>query len=564
MATLDDLERFCLAHEQALLMPAEHLDDDVASGALAPRLIASGRISADQWRCLADGVALYFRHCGELFARAPGSWFPPRRLNVLVVSEAGGLLPYLDTFPGSSAMLYLSDLDTHPAYVAYLLAHIERLTQIRQVGPTVVFNLSWWLTATDEMAAAFTQAARDARRGDGATFRHVAQALPWVRQCFHDPLRAPTEAPAEPFFGVTGTGLYVPKRLQPELMSLADRAEKVIAEQMHRAQARTMAVGSARQRAVDALADWLIAQQPALALHRTDGREVWSPAQPDVTGVRKALDDASTPAVQSILADLQVVDARTRDFLGRLADPAALPTSCGVLETGGGAYVDAPRRLIVYELQQKSFDALHSAAPPYHRLLLGARVVHEWGHLAHAARLIRVPEARKDEYRIRRAKMGEAFLALLRSAPAHVQPQIETTLRPLAAWGGSEPAGLARKTLGRVGDYLSNLLASHLLPPAEMQAYVRVNVRHHMDEELDLISEIARYAYEIQYLPLAGLPRSYFYGTSFFPDTFVNTGVFAQPLVERLFDAVGDVLATYEIDAQRIELRPAAEATIAA
>jgi hypothetical protein len=87
-----------------------------------------------------------------------------------------------------------------------------------------------------------------------------------------------------------------------------------------------------------------------------------------------------------------------------------------------------------------------------------------------------------------------------------------------------------------------------------MQAYVRTNVRHHLDERLGLVSELARYAYEIHYLDLVDLPRSYFYRTSRFPDHFISTGIVREEDAEALFDAAGRVLACYAIDETRLKL----------
>ena len=87
-----------------------------------------------------------------------------------------------------------------------------------------------------------------------------------------------------------------------------------------------------------------------------------------------------------------------------------------------------------------------------------------------------------------------------------------------------------------------------------MQAYVRTNVRHHLDEHLGLVSELARYAYEVHYLDLVGMPRSYFYGTSRFPDYFIQTGIVSADDAEALFDAAGRVLACYAIDESRLSL----------
>jgi hypothetical protein len=285
-----------------------------------------------------------------------------------------------------------------------------------------------------------------------------------------------------------------------------------------------------------------------------DGRLLWTADSGNPVALRRALEDVDDSVVDSIREDLQVIDARSRAFLRCVADVESLPTRCAVLESGGGVYVDAARRSIVYELQQPGFDARATPAPPYHRLLLGARVVHEWGHVAHTARLIRIDDDRRSEYTEARRALGEQFAALLDEAPARLRSSIDDELTQLSAGSIDVPTALARKTLARVGDYLANLLSSRLIPPEEMQAYVRTNVRHHMDEDLGIVAELARYAYEIHYLPLADLPRDYFFDTSRFRPLFIDTGIVAEDSVNRLFDAVGRVLACYSIDDTQLSL----------
>jgi hypothetical protein len=221
---------------------------------------------------------------------------------------------------------------------------------------------------------------------------------------------------------------------------------------------------------------------------------------------------------------------------------------------GGGTYIDAARRAVVYEIQQPAFDASAVAAPPYHRLLLGARVMHEWGHIAHTGKILRLPEERRPEYFAARAELGATFARVVGAFPEHLRAMVDEELQSIEPNRDELPKALARKTLARVGDYLANLMSSRLIPNEEMQAYVRTNVTHHLDEQLGLVSELARYAYEIHYLDLAGLPRSYFYGTSRFPDHFIDTGIVRAEDAEVLFDAAGRVLACYAIDESRLTL----------
>ena len=80
----------------------------------------------------------------------------------------------------------------------------------------------------------------------------------------------------------------------------------------------------------------------------------------------------------------------------------------------------------------------------------------------------------------------------------------------------------------------------------------------HFDEKLGPVSELARYAYEVHYLALADLPRSYFFNTSRFVDYFIHRGIITEDNANDLFDAVGRVLACYEIDEKKLSLATAA------
>jgi hypothetical protein len=83
---------------------------------------------------------------------------------------------------------------------------------------------------------------------------------------------------------------------------------------------------------------------------------------------------------------------------------------------------------------------------------------------------------------------------------------------------------------------------------------VRTNVRHHFDERLGVVSELARYAYEVHYLRLAGLPREYFFRTSRFPEYFIASGIVTEADTHTLFDAAGAVLDCHAFDENLIEL----------
>jgi hypothetical protein len=545
------IRRFALAHPSIVIVPAELLDEHGLEQEFAEFLIAEGRLSVDQIDCLERGTALYWQRCRDLFTRAPSSWFPPRQMNLLIVSEPRGILPYMEPFTGTSSLLYASDLDTHPEYVAYALVHVDRLALLGSVRATLVCNLSYWFDRDDASRSAFASAAARARRPDARCFIALANTFEWIDQLLHIPLREPQQDVTEPYLEIVeGAELYAPKRLQPQITALCEQAEDAISEAM---QTTAPAAVPARSRTVDALCDWLQQTRPHVIVVAPDDTTVWSPEMNDPQWMRRALVNASDAAVASLHEDLRTIDERSRQFLERVTDVDMLPKSCAVLEFQGGTYIDPARRAVVHKLRQEVYDSLTLAAPPYFRLFLGARVMHEWGHLAHAAKFLRVPDENKLAYKEARAELGDCFLKAITAIPA-ITRSTDPETAGLSLCSNHLPAILARKTLARVGDYLSNLMCSKMLPGEEMQAYVRTNVRHHFDKKLGLVSELARYAYEVHYLALADLPRSYFFNTSRFVDYFIHTGIITEDTTNALFDAAGRVLACYEIDETKLAL----------
>lgn len=549
------MRRFVLADHRAFAIPAEALTERGLDAHLAALLLDEGRTTASQLQCLELGFQLYWQRCADLHARAPRSWFAARQTNLLIVDDAHRVIPYLEPFRGTSSMLYASDLDTHPEYIAALLVHMERLSLLRLVPAAMAFNLSYWFDRDTASREAFALAAREARRPDAAAFVALAEAFSWIDELLHDPLHAPQQEATEPHFAIEGADLYVPRRLRAEFMGLGQAAESAVRPVMAATQSASPVRDAAKaSRALDDLCDWLLQARAHVIVRGPHGGTLWTPQHDDPVLVRRVLAEADDESVASIHADLRIIDARSRQFLERLSDPEALPTSCAVLEAGDGTYVDAARRAVVHELKQPAFDACNTPAPPYHRLLLGARVMHEWGHIAHTAKILYLPQERRPEYAAARAELGERFRHVIDSVPAAFKDTVAEEMQGIEPRPDEQAKALARKTLGRVGDYLANMLCARLIPGEEMQAYARTNVRHHLDEHLGLVSELARYAYEIHYLGLAGMPRSYFYATSRFPDHFIHTGIVREDDVEALFDAAGRVLACYAIDESRLVL----------
>ncbi len=189
------MRRFTLAHPNIVVIPAEALDEHGLEPEFAELLITDGRLSADQVDCLERGTALYWQRCRDLFARAPGSWFPPRQTNLLIISEQRGVFPYMEPFIGTSSLLYASDLDTHPEYVAYMLVHVDRLALLPSVRAALVCNLSYWFDRDDASRSAFASAAARAKRPDAQCFTALSKAFDWIDQLLHIPLREPQAGP---------------------------------------------------------------------------------------------------------------------------------------------------------------------------------------------------------------------------------------------------------------------------------------------------------------------------------------------------------------------------------
>ena len=546
------VRRFALAHPSVAVVPAEVLDEHGLDSAFAQLLIAEGRLSASQIDCLERGTALYWQRCRDLFARSPASWFPPRRTNLLIISEQRGIFPYMDPFSGTSSLLYKSDLNTHPEYIAYMLVHIERLALHGSVRASLVYNLSYWFDRDEASRTAFASAATHAKRPDAQCFIALAEAFKWIDQLLHIPLREPQQDIVEPYLEVLeGAELYAPKRLQAQITALCADGDNAVSTAI---QVTAPASLPARSPTVDALCDWLQQTRAHVIVVARDGTTVWSPEMNDPRWIRRALIGASDAAVASLHEDLRTVDTRSRQFLERVTDVNELPKSYAVLEVAGGTYLDPALPAVVHTLKQEGYDCLAAPAPPYFRLFLGARVMHEWGHLAHAAKFLRVADNNKAAYREARAELGDCFVQTIAAMPAGVRASDLETAAALSLSSTEVPELLARKTLARVGDYLSNLMCSKVLPGEEMQIYVRANVHSHFKEKLGLVSELALYAYEVHYLALADLPRSYFFDTTRFVEYFIDSGIITEERTTALFDAVGRVLACYELDEKKLSL----------
>jgi hypothetical protein len=546
MTDADQLMSFCFAETSCFLVPAEALSDQGVCAQFATK-IPSERLSAKQLTHLNEGYSLYCHRLQQLFARAPASWFPPRRANMLIVGDASRVPPYYMPFWGTTTLLYLSDLNCNAEVVAYLLIHADRLLQTGSPSTAAILDLSYWLTLEDHERTAFALGAKDLTRPDGEAYRKIAEALNWVTLLHHASLKPITiSSAAEPYGQIHE--LLIPHRLATKIethsTNMAAAAQKALQ--------RSTKLRPSSTSAVSELIRWLQNERPHLTVLDPKGNECYSPAETKVAALERALIGLSDEAAESLREDFTIISCRTRNFLS--AVHGTLPERCTVLEAGDGAWVDPKRRSIVYSLSQPSFDPLTRAAPPYQRLLLGARVAHEWGHLAHEGKLIRVPDEEKTKYHDRRLALGQTFAELIEQLPLSMQTHVDHELTALRINRAELAKCLAKLTLSRVGDYTANLVARAFLPEPEVQAYVRTNVCSHMNKGIGLIAQISRHAHEVQYLPFAGLDLDWFFATSCFADYIIKPGFVSETALLSLFAAMADVFACYKIDPERLVL----------
>jgi hypothetical protein len=556
-----NLRRFCFAERGLFLVPAEHLGADGCSAEYVDAHASARPERAANERAMLDATLLrYFARTSALTSRAPDSWMPPRRANLAVITDPARVRPYTPPFLGTSWILYESDLDperSHPEFATFQLVYFERLALLGSVRAALLMSLSYWLDRSDDEAQSFARAASRATRPDARAFVALARALPWIREVFHSPLREPGSVPPETLLHVEGANLLVPRALQPELVALIrefDAASREADAAFVGRSKTAPSASSASNAAIDSLCQWLADSAPSVVLAEKGGAALWSPDAPkDAARLRAALAGLEPDAAESLREDLATVSRVTHKIEKALGDQPLVEVSHEV-EEGGAVYVRPDLRRVVYELEQSAFDARLDVAPPFHRALLAARVAHEWGHLSHESGIVCVPNARRDEHDDAVSVLIDRYVDVVRALPARVEEEARRELDAMGAHRGrprSWGEALASTTLARIGDYAANAFARRFCEPEELEAYVRVNVRHHLNEGVGPLGQLVRHAIEVQYLAIGSDQRrlEYFFSTSWFVPVFVESGVFAAPLVEAVFAATAAVCDCYEVRA---------------
>ncbi|MDX2167757.1 MAG: hypothetical protein SF182_11860 [Deltaproteobacteria bacterium] len=539
-----DLAPYYFDTAGVLLVPIEHLAPDGVSAEFAAAAVARGAWSPAQVTLFDAGFARYWRRTAALAART-ATWAPPRLRHVALLADHRVAHPYVQLLNTSAWTLYASDLDpvrADPEWLAYLLAHGDRMATTGEVTAAALRNAAWWLERSDAQCAAFAAAAAGATRPDADAFRLLAAALPWLRRLGHGVLRPLDDPHAR---AIPDTELHVPAALVDEpprlLQGWTAVAQGVVA-------AHAAAWRAPQRTALAALADWLVAQAPALLVTAGE-RVIWDGAEPRrVDALRRELTRAAGAAVRDIQADLAAVADATARCAAAFGDLAALPASPDA-EQRGYVYMHRARRQLAYNLDEPGAERRTLPALPFARAMLAARAVHEWAHRAVEAgqapcRVEEIELARRVD------ALAAELTAVVTAAPAAPRAAAQADLDALCASEDAEPGtALARLLLRRLPDYRANLLAMPLLDQAERETYVRQNIRT-LRAEYPAARRwrlLVRYLYEYQYLRFSAVAdrRTFFWRSTWFDADFIDTGILDAGRFAALDAAVAAVCGAY-------------------
>jgi hypothetical protein len=555
MAPRMELRSFYFAHPGLYVVPVEELRRDGVTPEYEAVLLEERGTALP---LLAPAMQRYWDRLEWMWARTQRSWFPPRFQNLCLVADPILERPYWQPFAGSSWLLYESDFEPATSSVelaTFLMVLAERLGIANNMKAGVLQCISWFLLRTPEELDDFREGARRCTRPDAEAYRALADALPWILEIYHVKFRPPFDLDAPRLHPLRGMEMLVPVSRTADLERLVNTFETVgarVIESYRQAQAAP----TKHRDPIGLLVDFLRERKPRVIVVDRDRDEVWDPDHPDAMArLRPALDGLTERSAESLCADLDLVDRTTQRFFAAVNDRDALPTHGEEVEQEGGAYLHASRGLMVYALAQPGLDTLREQAPPYHRLLLAARTMHEWGHVATDAGLVAFDESQHAARTAALDEAGEIYDAIIaRATPA----QIEGLADELARRPGGHSLGraLAEVQLGRMGDYMANLISRALLPIEPMEAYVRANIRSLARQPTSLVRRLARHSYEYQYLSLSRMrdPEAYFLGSTWFGESYVRSNICTLDEARRLFAAMARVCGGYRLDRARLNI----------
>jgi len=544
------LTDFCFAHDGLFVVPAEQLSATGLNAAFADAL--RKRVSEPWVDQFEAALSLYWTRASQLFDDAPDTWFPPRKQNLCVARDLLAARPYSQPFDQASWLFYQSDFDPDTSSVelgAYLFFHNERLGLTRNLTTALVHNLAYFLQRTSAELADFRAGCARCVRPDADAFRALADATEWVPRIYHVALKPPVLDIGEPHGKLEAADLLVPISLQDPMRKLGADGLTVGQQVVERYYAGFAPQQDAKH--ADALCSWLQDSAPHVLVTAHDGRTLWDPDDAmRVDALRDLVDGIAQAPAESIRDDLEVISERTIRMLAMLKDPDALPQP-HELDQHVGTYIHQSRKLIAYTIDHPRMNRLREPSPPYERLMLGARTIHEWGHLAVDAGLVRVPPPQREAFSDRQREVAETLDRIIAAAPPPLRQAAREEAKLLEGHPEQPGTVLTSALMSRMDDFAANLLARRVLSAAEMETYVRANVVSLAQEaQIGPWLKLGRYAYEFQYLRLSRMddPFGYLLDTTWLRQHYVDLGIASADQIRELVDAVTAVCACYAID----------------
>ncbi len=549
---------YCLQPDGCFTVPIDYLSNTGIDQNFAQYLIDNAVWTAVNIDLFNQAFALYFQRARQLYAQARGFWFPPRIQHICIVTDSDQIRPYFQPFNKNSWLLYQSDFELDSSsleFAVYQFLHLERMWLLQQIDPVLYANFSYFLTLEDTPIQDFIGGCRKTNRPDAAGFLALAEAMPSIRKMYHQQLKKPVSV-VRNVRVMQDTGLIIPAAVYPALAQCQQKWSHTVAAAINTFRDQH---NKASSHCGQTIRRWLVDNHPPLLITGDKGRILWEPGNAEHTDTLQATLHGVTEAAEpDILRDLQTIAFHSQRFLSCLRSPAELSKPADFITEDGLCYIHKQQQLIAYNIGSDRHAArLWQPAPPYERLMLAARTVHEWGHLVAESGWVIIPAARQAERQALEHALVTLFDQIHAEASPAVQKNAAAEVTRLKAETGSLGQTLLQRMLVRIEDYMANLVAYRFLSADEMDTYVRNNVHSHLQSYSTegVYMQLIRLAYEFQYLRLSRIadPFDWFYKSTWFGEYFIDHGVISKTRFEQLLETVQGICDCYELDAGKFD-----------
>lgn len=542
------LYQYCTSQSGVIVFPIEKLSPSGLDPEWQSQLSRHERWNNTHSEFFNQAFSQYWKRANWLYKHAPKFWFPARIQHICIATQSDLVPPYSQPFNKNSWLLYIDDFNPSTSsleFAIYQFLHVERMWLLQQIDPIFYTNLSYFLRLDEQQITDFINGCQRTTRPDYSGFQALAKTMPAIQTLEHVQLRPPNDTSKDSRV-MQDTGLIIPDSAHHALVQLQQNWSKT-AQQTHQFY-RDTCLPSANKPGHNVV-DWLLAKQPQLVITNDDHMVLWHPKKTNIKPLLQSLSSITIAAEDSMLADLKIIDFHSQRVLQSLRNPDTLATPADYMTADGLAYVHKEHRLIAYGINQ---DRLWRPAPPYERLMLAARTVHEWGHLIAESGWVDIPKHKLAQRKQLEQSLADLFDQVHSEAPVHVQKHVQQTVVNLAKETGSLGETLLKRMLVRIEDYMANLVALEFLSHEEMDTYVRNNVHSHLDKYSSegIYMQLIRHAYEFNYLQLTEIehPKRWFIRSTWFKEYFISNSIITELQFAAMCHLVAEICDCYQID----------------